>query len=224
MINDIKRAYGAITAQNLAPGSPLFTTNSVCNMDELDPEATWVSVDVTGTYTGALTARVSASTLIWTVLGPNPFINSTTGVASATIPSGATGTWLVNVAGYKGFRVSPESAFTGEADVSLYRSVAPFAPGSSASTQWSQSVAVPQSNSDTVIKASQGFLQSVLVTTLGSVAVNIWDNATTHTGTIIGIIPANTPVGTVIQINARAVNGITAQGAASQPNFTAFYA
>jgi hypothetical protein len=73
---------------------------------------------------------------------------------------------------------------------------------------------------DTVIKATPGRLCKVLVTTTGTVASSFYDNATTHTGTVIGYIPANPTVGTVYDFQFPAANGITYGGNASNPGLT----
>lgn len=75
-------------------------------------------------------------------------------------------------------------------------------------------------STDTVIKASAGRLCRVLVTTTGTNPMNIWDNASGHTGTIIGAFAASPTVGTVASFEMPAVNGITIQGNAANPGVT----
>ena len=77
---------------------------------------------------------------------------------------------------------------------------------------------------DTVVKAAAGFLCSVLVTTSGTNAMEFYDNATAGSGTIIGIIPANTPAGEIVAINFPGANGVTAKGNANNPAVTVAYA
>lgn len=74
---------------------------------------------------------------------------------------------------------------------------------------------------DTVIKASAGRLARVLVTASGTAALNIYDNATTHSGTIICAIPASAPVGSIYDLRMPATNGITVGGALNTPGITA---
>lgn len=79
---------------------------------------------------------------------------------------------------------------------------------------------------NTVIKNSAGRLCRVLVTTVGTgaVAVNIYDNATTTSGTIIGSFPITAPVGSVYDFSIPAANGITVGGSATAPGMTiSFY-
>jgi hypothetical protein len=76
-------------------------------------------------------------------------------------------------------------------------------------------------------QAGAVWLDSVLVTTVGTVEGVIYDNAGpagTATGTIIGIIPANTARGTVIKCGMPVSLGISAVGAANTPAYTFSYA
>lgn len=73
---------------------------------------------------------------------------------------------------------------------------------------------------DTVVSSSPGRLATILVTAVGTAQLNIFDNASTHTGTIIGIVPASATVGSIFKLNMPVANGITVQGAASTPGVT----
>lgn len=74
---------------------------------------------------------------------------------------------------------------------------------------------------DTVIKASSGYLNSVLVTATGTNALNIFDNASGHSGTQIGLVPANASVnGVPFTFKNPAANGITVQGNSNNPGVT----
>jgi hypothetical protein len=74
---------------------------------------------------------------------------------------------------------------------------------------------------DTVIKATPGRLCRVLVTsTAGAAVTNIWDNASGHTGTIIGTFVASVAAGTTVDFQMPAANGITVGGAATNPAMT----
>lgn len=72
---------------------------------------------------------------------------------------------------------------------------------------------------DTVVKATPGRLGRILVWATGTNAMMIWDNATGHTGTIIGAVPASAPLGPV-ESGFPASNGITVQGNAANPGVT----
>ncbi|MGH3546692.1 MAG: hypothetical protein ACRDQU_00900 [Pseudonocardiaceae bacterium] len=77
---------------------------------------------------------------------------------------------------------------------------------------------------NTVIKASPGRLCRVLVTATGTNAAQIFDNATTNAGTVIGGLPASPALGTSVDFQMPAVNGITVGGNAGNPALTvSFY-
>lgn len=65
----------------------------------------------------------------------------------------------------------------------------------------------------------------MLITVVGTATtVSIYDNATTNSGTTIGIFPGNAAVGTVYDFELPAVNGITVGGASTNPAMTvSFY-
>ena len=73
---------------------------------------------------------------------------------------------------------------------------------------------------NTVIKASAGRLCRVLVTTAGTAAMLIYDNATTNSGTVIGAIPANAVAGSLYDFQMPAANGITVDGDGNNPAVT----
>jgi len=76
----------------------------------------------------------------------------------------------------------------------------------------------------TVVKASPGRLCTVLVTTAnGANAINIFDNASMASGTIIGVVAANASAGTVYDLQMPAANGITIAGTASAGTITVSY-
>lgn len=74
---------------------------------------------------------------------------------------------------------------------------------------------------NTVIKASAGRLCRVLTTSLaGGAATQIFDNATTNTGTVIAYIVSAAAAGTNLDLQVPAANGITVGGAATNPAMT----
>lgn len=76
---------------------------------------------------------------------------------------------------------------------------------------------------DTIIKGKPGRLCRILVTTAGTAGVSIFDNASGHTGTIIGAIAANAVAGTMVECQSPAANGITVAGNASNPAMTVIW-
>jgi hypothetical protein len=73
---------------------------------------------------------------------------------------------------------------------------------------------------NTVIKASTGRLAKILITATGTASMLIYDNATTNSGTIIGVIPANPTAGQIFDLKMPAANGITVAGNANNPGVT----
>jgi hypothetical protein len=73
---------------------------------------------------------------------------------------------------------------------------------------------------DTVVKAAPGRLARLIVTTLGTNALLIYDNATTGSGVIIGAIPASAAVGSSFLFDMPAANGITVKGSGTNPAVT----
>lgn len=89
----------------------------------------------------------------------------------------------------------------------------------------SATASVPSGAANTVVKASAGRLCRVIVTTAGSGAGNvlIYDNASTNSGTVIGVIPGTIAIGTYYTFDMPAANGITVANVASGPVLTVSY-
>jgi hypothetical protein len=85
--------------------------------------------------------------------------------------------------------------------------------------------AIAAGASTTAIKAAPGRVCRAVVTTAGTATDNItiYDNASAGSGTILAIIPGGTAVGTVIDIQMPAANGIYAVNVASGPAVTLSY-
>lgn len=75
---------------------------------------------------------------------------------------------------------------------------------------------------DTVIKGSPGRLASILVTTVGANAPQVFDNASAGSGLVIATTISSAPLG-LIAFDVPALNGITVKGSASNPGMTIFY-
>jgi len=73
------------------------------------------------------------------------------------------------------------------------------------------------------VKASAGRLCRIIITTLGSGSQVFYDNASAASGTILFATAASAAVGTIYDVQAPAVNGIYAAGAASTPVCTVLY-
>jgi len=116
-------ASGHITTQNLVPNGPgVATANSAVELG-LAGNADFVGIQVTGTYTGALTVQATVDGTNWYAIGGTVVGNSIedveAGTAAATIASAAQKVYRVRAAGYAKIRVTALSAVTGDATVSL---------------------------------------------------------------------------------------------------------
>ena len=109
-------ATGTITTQNLVPAG-VATAGSAVSID-LDSKGT-VTIQVTGTYTGALSAQITTDGTNWITPANAVFKNMTTGANSVTIPSASVGIWQIEVIGHAKFRLSALAAFTGTATIAL---------------------------------------------------------------------------------------------------------
>lgn len=120
---------GIINNQNLNPTSGTATVGSFLKLADRHSETyrseiDRVSIQITGTYTGALTPQVSNNNETWVSVGPVAVENVGTGASTQTIPSGATGAFLVDTAGFKYFRLSANAPFSGGANATAHGTVA----------------------------------------------------------------------------------------------------
>lgn len=115
-------ASGTITTQNLVPAGAA-TAGSAVASGNISSAAT-AMVQVSGTYTGALSLQCTVDGTNWVTVGGVPFFNVNTGALSATIPSAATGIWQIEIAACLQYRITALAAVTGTATVSLRNSIA----------------------------------------------------------------------------------------------------
>jgi len=109
-------ATGAITTQNLNPNSGVATVGStvaISSMNGVDN----VSVQVTGVYTGALTAQITIDGVNW--IAASLILNYNTGAQTSTIVSAATGVFQFGAESATGVRITALAAQTGTATVTL---------------------------------------------------------------------------------------------------------
>jgi len=114
-------------------------------------------------------------------------------------------------------QVMASSGFPGPGIVSLVDSNnVPFSGPSSTFTQLANTAGV------VVGKNSPGRLWSATVTTLGTAALDIYDNASAASGTKLLTIPASAAVGTIYNFfwSAVAANGIVSNGVTNCPAVT----
>jgi hypothetical protein len=120
-VQDVSAGPTNITTQNLNPNSGAATANSTVALSLNG--ASSVSIQVTGTYTGALTPQVTVDGSNWIALGSTSLLNVNAGTYSATIASATTGIFQADVAGFAQFRISALAAVTGTATVTIRASL-----------------------------------------------------------------------------------------------------
>lgn len=109
-------ASGNITTQNLVPAGAA-TANSAIELTT-DGKDT-IAVQVTGTYTGALSLQGTVNGTNWITLGGNVFQQVTTGALSATITSGTQSIFLSGVGAFTKVRITGLAAMTGTATITI---------------------------------------------------------------------------------------------------------
>lgn len=110
------KVSGSISTENLVPAGAATALSAVATPTNGD---SGMSIQVTGTYTGALSIQGTIDGTTWVTMGGTPLLNITDGVKSATIATGVEGIFYVNVSGLLKVRVTALAAVTGEAAISL---------------------------------------------------------------------------------------------------------
>lgn len=116
IVQSIANATGNITTQNLVPTGTATAASAV--------EATITSqglalVQVTGTYTGALSLQYTVDGSNWITSNDASFYNTNSGLYSATIASAATGIFRIPTAASTKVRITGLAAMTGTATVTI---------------------------------------------------------------------------------------------------------
>lgn len=115
-------ASGNITTQNLVPAGAATAGSAVA----ITPAGrAGLTIQVTGTYTGALSLQGTVDGTTWVTIGGVALLNMGTGVSSATIASAATGIFQAEVSGFAQVRVTALAAVTGTAVLSIRAAAAP---------------------------------------------------------------------------------------------------
>ena len=110
-------ATGSITTQNLVPGG-VATAGSAVSLATSGLQN--IMVQVTGTYTGALSLQVTIDNVNWITVGGTPLFNVSTGTAAASIASATQSIFQCsNVAAVIGARITGLAAMTGTAVVTM---------------------------------------------------------------------------------------------------------
>jgi hypothetical protein len=117
-------ATGSITTQNTNGSTGVGTAGSYVQLSGLNGVSV-VCIQVTGTYTGALTVQGTLDGTNWVTFG---FLMSIAGSYVATIASANTGIWFVQTSGLPTVRVTGLAAMTGAAVVTMEASSGSFFP------------------------------------------------------------------------------------------------
>ncbi len=200
-------------------------------------------LQILGTWTGTLTFQYSNDNSNFTSLACWNLQGGTGTLSNTTVNMGVYGNIVFR---YLRVRMTSYTSGTATGTLELYaQPVAPvnlstlltaqsgtwtMQPGNTANTTaWlvhtdnmgqSTTALAASASSNTVIKASAGRLARVLVTVSGTGEMDIYDNASTNSGTKIGVVPASAAVGSVYDFQMPAANGITVAGSASNPGVT----
>lgn len=109
-------ATGSITTRNLVPAGTATAGSAVEITLAGHGEAT---VQVTGTYTGALSLQYTVDGTNWITNSLSTFVNVNTGAVSTTIASAAVGIFQFDVAGMQKARITGLAAMTGTATITI---------------------------------------------------------------------------------------------------------
>ena len=115
-LDGITSNSGTITTQNLVPAGAATAGSAVAVTLN---GANTLGVQVTGTYTGALSLQGTMDGVNWVTVGGIPFINLNTGGSLATIPSALQSIFQADVGGFVQARITGLAAMTGTATVTL---------------------------------------------------------------------------------------------------------
>lgn len=225
--------FGSATVQvQFCNDNTTFSPVATFNLTATNSSTT--SITSNGTYTFPKYARyMKIVTTAWssgTIAGtlemftqsPPPFVLGVNSTQSGTWTVGsnsAAGSALpANVfsIGSKALTTSPTAASTGNLVALTADTMGEMLTTSGGLVTTS----VPANASNVVVKGSAGRLCRVLVTTTGVTAMQIFDNATTNSGTIIGALPASAAIGGAYDFEMPAANGITIAGSATNPAVT----
>lgn len=109
-------ATGNITTQNLVPAGTATAGSAV---ELIIGDAGSAAIQVTGTYTGALSLQVTVNGTTWVTVGGTPFLNLATGGYLATITSALQSVFQVDCGGFARIRITGLAAMTGTATVTI---------------------------------------------------------------------------------------------------------
>lgn len=116
-MSSVKKVTGSLTAQNLNAATGVPTAGSVVVMTVGSLSS--LAIQVAGTYTGALSVQARNNKTNWITLGGGQVFNVNTATGNTNISTGLQGIFQVDVSGFDEVRLTPLSAFSGKADITL---------------------------------------------------------------------------------------------------------
>lgn len=201
-------ATGNITTQNLVPAGTA-TANSAVEITLNG--ASNLSIQTTGTYTGALSIQVTINGSTWVTLGGVPILNTNTGGYLSTITSALQSTFQTEVGGFLKARVTGLAAMTGTATVTMIATQVPslIALDNSIPTGANVIGAVTQSGTWTAQIGNTANTTPILANNLIPAATTTGDTGA-KTATFNGSTQTNTTAkGIQFVFNVGAVTGTT---------------
>lgn len=175
---------GSITTQNLVPAGTATASSSV-STGAMNGQTT-MTIQVTGTYTGALSLQGTIDGTNWVTCGGLVFSNINTSAQTATITSGSVGIWQADISGFSQARLTALSAVTGTATIAIRSTIAvAFVGLDVALPTGSNTIGAISNTSFTATQATGTNLHTVVDS--GTVTAN----AGTGTFTIAGTVTAN---------------------------------
>jgi hypothetical protein len=117
VVQSIETATGNITTQNLVPSGGTPTPNSFVEINAKGSSI--ITIQITGTYTGALSVQLSNNGVNWATVTSSSILNCAGGGLITAISSGTSGIFQIQVAGLLKVRVTALAAVTGSAVILL---------------------------------------------------------------------------------------------------------
>ena len=236
-------ASGNITTQNLNPATTA-TAGSAVGLS-VNGAAT-ATIQITGTYTGALTLQFTVDGTNWITCNDASLYNANSGLYNFSIPSGSVGIYKASIAGFTQFRITALAAVTGTSTVSIIGSVgtlsaianptinqnlvggATITVGNGVTGGGSQRVTIASDNTPYGVKITDGTTPAVVkaastasVATDASLVVALSPNSplTLGTPTAFSLSSAATTNATSVKASAGTVFQITASNVGAAAAF-----
>jgi hypothetical protein len=164
-----------------------------------------VDIQVTGTYTGALTPQITVNGTTWVAL--STMRNVTTNAIAATVVSAAQGIYQAEISASTEFRIIANAAVTGTATITLRASLAK-GPGSSVAQAISAaSLPLPAGASTSALQTTGNTSLATIVTNTNGLSVAQGSTTASQVGGLVqGAVTTAAPTYTTGQTNPLSLN------------------